>query len=1203
MTALLQDAIDLRAQGQADRSLALLDAAVEFGVRSGLVDDNRAWALVGLGRRSEAIGLWNELLVHQEEGLRTQAQDNLRLLAAELSNQLKQLAEAAGESLVEFEGREFSALSELEQPLVEASIRLRSGGNNELSLQLLDAAVEFGVRSGLVDDNRAWSLVGLGRRSEAIGLWNELLVHQEEGLRTQAQDNLRLQTAALVGLGRRSEAIGLWNELLVHQEEGLRTQAQDNLRLLAAELSNQLKQLAEAAGESLVEFEGREFSALSELEQPLVEASIRLRSGGNNELSLQLLDAAVEFGVRSGLVDDNRAWSLVGLGRRSEAIGLWNELLVHQEEGLRTQAQDNLRLQTAALVGLGRRSEAIGLWNELLVHQEEGLRTQAQDNLRLLAAELSNQLKQLAEAAGESLVEFEGREFSALSELEQPLVEASIRLRSGGNNELSLQLLDAAVEFGVRSGLVDDNRAWSLVGLGRRSEAIGLWNELLVHQEEGLRTQAQDNLRLQTAALVGLGRRSEAIGLWNELLVHQEEGLRTQAQDNLRLLAAELSNQLKQLAEAAGESLVEFEGREFSALSELEQPLVEASIRLRSGGNNELSLQLLDAAVEFGVRSGLVDDNRAWSLVGLGRRSEAIGLWNELLVHQEEGLRTQAQDNLRLQTAALVGLGRRSEAIGLWNELLVHQEEGLRTQAQDNLRLLAAELSNQLKQLAEAAGESLVEFEGREFSALSELEQPLVEASIRLRSGGNNELSLQLLDAAVEFGVRSGLVDDNRAWSLVGLGRRSEAIGLWNELLVHQEEGLRTQAQDNLRLQTAALVGLGRRSEAIGLWNELLVHQEEGLRTQAQDNLRLLAAELSNQLKQLAEAAGESLVEFEGREFSALSELEQPLVEASIRLRSGGNNELSLQLLDAAVEFGVRSGLVDDNRAWSLVGLGRRSEAIGLWNELLVHQEEGLRTQAQDNLRLQTAALVGLGRRSEAIGLWNELLVHQEEGLRTQAQDNLRLLAAELSNQLKQLAEAAGESLVEFEGREFSALSELEQPLVEASIRLRSGGNNELSLQLLDAAVEFGVRSGLVDDNRAWSLVGLGRLPEAVGLWRELEASSDNDALVEMVQERLRNYATEADRISQTNKAQLLNDEGLYQQAKILLVRAMLDDPSWDGYTTKLIEVLKTERGYEDDADLLQRELEEDQFSLEVFDLYLDYVERRLKEIDVSSSS
>ncbi|MDC3056648.1 hypothetical protein OA093_00635, partial [bacterium] len=227
---------------------------------------------------------------------------------------------------------------------------------------------------------------------------------------------------------------------------------------------------------------------------------------------------------------------------------------------------------------------------------------------------------------------------------------------------------------------------------------------------------------------------------------------------------------------------------------------------------------------------------------------------------------------------------------------------------------------------------------------------------------------------------------------------------------------------------------------------------------------------------------------------------------------------------------------------------------------------------------------------------------HPDEGLRAQAQENLRLIAAELSNQLIVEAEAAGESLPELAGREFSVLSELEQPLVEASIRLRSGGNNELSLQLLDGADAFGLRGGLIDDNRAWALVALGRLPEAVAVWRELEALSDKNVFVAMARERLQSYAAEADRLVTMNKAQALIAECQIDNVKSLLMQAMLDDPSFDGYSTTLIEVLKIDRGSKDDVDLLEQRLEDDQLGLEVFDLYLDHVEQRLKGISVGIS-
>ena len=212
-------------------------------------------------------------------------------------------------------------------------------------------------------------------------------------------------------------------------------------------------------------------------------------------------------------------------------------------------------------------------------------------------------------------------------------------------------------------------------------------------------------------------------------------------------------------------------------------------------------------------------------------------------------------------------------------------------------------------------------------------------------------------------------------------------------------------------------------------------------------------------------------------------------------------------------------------------------------------------------------------------------------------------LFKDFSKQLTELVEAAGKSLPEFEGREFSGLSDLELPLVEASIRLRTEGSHELSLELLESAVAFGLRSGLIDDNRAWALVGLGRLPEAVALWRQLEALTDQDELAAIARERLDIYAIKAYRLVEMNKAHLLIKEGQIDESKTVLLRAMLDDPSWDGYAKTLIRLLKKERGHLDDTDVLRREYQEEQLNLEVFDLYLDFVEQRLKDDAVSLDS
>ena len=117
-----------------------------------------------------------------------------------------------------------------------------------------------------------------------------------------------------------------------------------------------------------------------------------------------------------------------------------------------------------------------------------------------------------------------------------------------------------------------------------------------------------------------------------------------------------------------------------------------------------------------------------------------------------------------------------------------------------------------------------------------------------------------------------------------------------------------------------------------------------------------------------------------------------------------------------------------------------------------------------------------------------------------------------------------------------------------------------------------------------------------------MQASSEQDELVAMARERLQSYATEADRLVEMNKAQVLVGKGQIDQAKTSLAEAMLDDPSWDGYTTTLIQILKSERGQKAYVDLLERELEEDQLNLEAFDLYLDIVEQRLEDVSESSS-
>ena len=116
----LQEAIDLREQGDAELSLGLLDTAKEAGLGSGWIDDNRARVLVNLDRYSEAMALWQQLQVSGDAALEQAASEMLEMVAAK--------------------GREQQVLVEVEELLNNASDP--ASGQQQALERLTDAVLE-----------------------------------------------------------------------------------------------------------------------------------------------------------------------------------------------------------------------------------------------------------------------------------------------------------------------------------------------------------------------------------------------------------------------------------------------------------------------------------------------------------------------------------------------------------------------------------------------------------------------------------------------------------------------------------------------------------------------------------------------------------------------------------------------------------------------------------------------------------------------------------------------------------------------------------------------------------------------------------------------------------------------------------------------------------------------------------------------------
>ena len=429
-TALLQDVIALREMGHADRSLALLDVAAEAGLRSDWIEDNRARALLALGREGEAQALLQSLSGCGTDAVAAAAREQL----AALGGAIPAPAPAAAAEPIDLTPLQEdvlapSALAPELKAVLDAAIALRESGQVEASLAMLDRCSAEGSRSPWLAGNRARALLLLDQRDEAQAIWQALL-------------------------GSAHEAVS--------------SSAQAMLELLEAERLKQLRdewlQLAQAEAETLPELESAEATALADLERPVLEASIRLRDQGAAALSLRLLEAAREAGLCSAWIDDNRARALVQLNRRAEAQVIWEELAQGDDEGVRAMATEMAELQRTQLV-----------------------------------KELSAQLRQLLQNEGRVVQHLPESAPAQLMELELPLLKEAIGLREANDVALSLQLLEAAVAAGLRSGWIDDNRARALVNLERYSEAVELWQALLTSDTPALQEAAAAMLELNEA--------------------------------------------------------------------------------------------------------------------------------------------------------------------------------------------------------------------------------------------------------------------------------------------------------------------------------------------------------------------------------------------------------------------------------------------------------------------------------------------------------------------------------------------------------------------------------------------------------------------------------------------------------------------------------------------------------------------------------
>jgi hypothetical protein len=441
----------------------------------------------------------------------------------------------------------------------------------------------------------------------------------------------------------------------------------------------------------------------------------------------------------------------------------------------------------------------------------------------------------------------------------------------------------------------------------------------------------------------------------------------------------------------------------------------------------------------------------------------------------------------------------------------------------EEARVLLTTLSgSEIQDVAAAARSQLAELSGH--PQQEEELTGLLEEAIHLREQGQARASLALLEQAAAAGHESPWLQDNLARALVALGQPLDAVALWESLAAHPDESVAGMA--------GALAGQLRDA----LIEELLQAARSAAVSYGWD-LRFLAAELPN-----------------------LRAAQDALLEEAISIRESGLPDLSLALLDAALELGFSSPWLQDNRARAFVALGRRGLAMACWQELAGSDEADLRGMAE-----------------------------------TLAAEQGRLLLLELQQQLRQVVVEHGSTL-EWLVHDADSSATLEDAVLKDAISLRQRGQAAASLALLETAVEAGLQNVWLQDNRARALVHQGRIVEAVALWRDLHAS-DDAALVQAAAEMLSLYGRQADRQVAMERADGLLNANRPEEAIQLLSERILQDPEWDGWRQGLKRAVVLQASDQQAGDaLLDRELQEPRLALRAFDAFLKALEQRQQE-------
>ncbi|MFL0790975.1 MAG: hypothetical protein AB8E87_12235, partial [Prochlorococcus sp.] len=448
LTALLKEAIHLHDHGNADRSLKLLDVALEAGLSSEWIQANRARGLIELNRLDQAKTILLKLKDSAAEAVRQAAENMLNSIdtdqmAPPPDNKLSEtfpenppISSNSPEDLFVIESTdkaeptapsERTTMADLSE-LLKQAIALRNDGEPQASLNLLETAFAKGISNSWLDDNRARALVDLNRRFEAYAIWKQLAISDDASISEMAQ------------------------KMADRQHQRVRKQLQPAADELAADYGLTLQHI------------NGEDSSLEELEQQILHEAIASRETDDLAFSLELIELGIEQNFNSPWLLDNKARALLMLERPQEAVAIWQQLAQKDDNACLQEMAEKMLKQLSATTPKDSEIHT----SETAPQQEDCPTTLSQEIDNAFSTELSAELK--------------------------TMLDSAILLRNNGHPEASLSLLDDAITSGEDNAWLHDNRARALLDLGQDQAAWTIWQNLSTHPNQGLADRARNIL-------------------------------------------------------------------------------------------------------------------------------------------------------------------------------------------------------------------------------------------------------------------------------------------------------------------------------------------------------------------------------------------------------------------------------------------------------------------------------------------------------------------------------------------------------------------------------------------------------------------------------------------------------------------------------------------------------------------------------------